>query len=107
MNEIIHLGVILLFVKDSHLSLIFGLYLCNKNGILGFTNYLHITGQGGLEVRCDGARPAVPMDIHDGGGGGHGRDHPPGPQPLRRPQANRQGAFNHWHCGWSRQGAER
>ena len=40
-------------------------------------------GQGGLEVRGHGAGPAVPVDLHNGGGGGHGRDHPAGPQPLR------------------------
>ena len=46
-------------------------------------------GQGGLEVRGDGPGPVVPVDLHDGRGGGDGRHHPAGAQPVRRPDTNR------------------
>jgi hypothetical protein len=43
-----------------------------------------------LEVRGDGAGPAVPLDLHPGGAGRHGRHYPPGADPLRRPSSYRQ-----------------
>jgi hypothetical protein len=58
---------------------------------------LCVAGQGGLEVRGHGAGQALPLDLHDGGGGRHGRHHPPGPQLVRRQEAHRQGALGHWH----------
>ena len=50
---------------------------------------LHLLDSGGLEVRGDGAGPAVPVDLHGGGAGGHGRHHPAGAHPLRRPGPHR------------------
>lgn len=47
-------------------------------------------GEGGLEVRGDGAGPALLVDLHVGGAGGHGRDHPAGAHALRRPHPHRQ-----------------
>lgn len=43
-------------------------------------------GEGGLEVRGHGAGPAVPVDLHPGSAGGHGRHHPAGAFALRRPR---------------------
>ena len=43
---------------------------------------------GGLEVRCHGLGPAVPLDIHRGSGGGHCGHHPAGPGSLRRPRSH-------------------
>lgn len=46
--------------------------------------------QGRLEVRGDGVRPAVLMDLHAGRAGRHCRNHPAGPDALRRPNTHRQ-----------------
>lgn len=46
-------------------------------------------GEGGLEVRGDGAGQAVPVDLHAGGGGGLGRHHPAGAHAVRRARAHR------------------
>lgn len=46
-------------------------------------------GQGGLEVRGDGARPAVPVDLHAGRGGRVGGHHPAGADAVRRARAHR------------------
>lgn len=48
------------------------------------------TGEGGLEVRGDGPGPAVPLDLHPGGTGGHRGHYPAGAYSLRRPDAHRQ-----------------
>lgn len=47
------------------------------------------TGEGGLEVRGDGAGPAVPVDLHTSGAGGVGRHHPAGAHAVRRARAYR------------------
>lgn len=41
-----------------------------------------IAGEGRLEVRGDGAGPAVPVDLHAGGARWNGGDHPPSTHPL-------------------------
>lgn len=46
--------------------------------------------QGGLEVRGDGAGPSVLMDFHAGRAGRNCRNHPAGPDALRRPNTHRQ-----------------
>lgn len=51
------------------------------------------SGEGRLEICCYGAWPPISVDIHTGGAGGHGRDHPAGTHALRRPCTNRRKAF--------------
>jgi len=46
-------------------------------------------GGGGLEVRRDGARPNLPLDLHAGLRAWHGADHPASAQPLRHHEADR------------------
>lgn len=48
------------------------------------------TGQRGLEIRCHGAGPTLPLDIHNSCRGGHGRDYPAGAHALRYSRT-------HWH----------
>lgn len=45
-------------------------------------------GERRLEIRGDGLRQAVPLDLHVGGVGRHSWDHPTGTDPLRRPGTN-------------------
>lgn len=45
-------------------------------------------GERRLEIRGDGLRQAVPLDLHVGGAGRHSWDHPTGADPLRRPGTN-------------------
>lgn len=47
-------------------------------------------GEGGLEVRGDGAGSLVPLDLHSGGSGGHRGHHPASAHSLRRSGADRQ-----------------
>lgn len=49
-----------------------------------------LLGEGGLEVRCHGARPTLPVDLHAGSPRRHGGNHPTSAFALRRPRAHRQ-----------------
>ena len=48
-----------------------------------------ILGGGGLEIRGDGARPDLPLDIHGGLRAWYGVDYPAGAEPLRYHEADR------------------
>ena len=47
---------------------------------LRFNNFF--SGQRGLEVRGNGSGQTLSLDLHDGGGGGHGGDYLAGAKSL-------------------------
>jgi len=51
------------------------------------------TGERGLEVRGHGARPPVPVDLHNSRGRRHRRHYPAGSDALRHPDAHRHKAI--------------
>ena len=70
-------------------------YLMSR--LLIIQSFIRLSGEGGLEVRCDGAGPPLPLDIHAGRPCRHGRDHPAGALPLRRPRPHRPRDLRHRH----------